>query len=205
MAPSRGKRSPDPAAREKLEAAVKELFSQEDFHHVNMRRIAQKTGLGLNTIYLQYESKERLLFHFLDGWIRDLDNRLAEHLQGLDDTKEKIRKTVWVILDFYEKNPDISTIVTMTMPFKTWMTDDTFKQKDLSVQIIGLLQEGRQRTVLDPDIPAELMFDILYAVIHRMVYMWLYLGKKERLTAKANLYFDIIWRAIRNPAAEKTA
>lgn len=45
-----------PEAKVKLEAAVKELFSQKDFHQVNMRCIAQKTGIGLNTIYTKLHS-----------------------------------------------------------------------------------------------------------------------------------------------------
>jgi len=189
----------NPETKIKLEAVVKELCSSKDFHQVNMRFIAQKTGIGLNTIYLHYESKERLLFSFINEWIQRLDNRLAEHLQGLEDVKEKLRKTIWVILDFYEKNPDIGTIVVMTVPFKTWMTDSTFKQKDLSMRIINLLKEGQEKGELDPGVPAELMFDILYGVIHRFVYIWLYLKRNESLTAKINLYFEILWRAIARP------
>jgi len=121
------------------------------------------------------------------------------------EVKEKIRKTIWVILDFYEKNPDIATIVIMTVPFKTWMTDSTFKQKDLSMRIIDLLREGQKNGKLDPGVPAEVMFDIVYGVIHRLVYIWLYLKKKEALTLDANMYFDIIWRAIENPGNKHVA
>jgi len=195
----------NPETKTRLEAVVKELFSSKDFHQVNMRHIAQKTGIGLNTIYLYYESKERLLFSFVDEWIRQLDSRLEEHLQGMAEVKEKIRKTIWVILDFYEKNPDIATIVIMTVPFKTWMTDSTFKQKDLSMRIIDLLREGQKNGKLDPGVPAEVMFDIVYGVIHRLVYIWLYLKKKEALTLDANMYFDIIWRAIENPGNKHVA
>jgi AcrR family transcriptional regulator len=193
----------DAETKARLEAAVKELFSQQDFHQVNMRCIAQKTGVGLNTIYMHYESKERLLFAFVNEWIQHLDNRLVEHLQGLEDVKEKIRKTIWVILDFYEKNPDIGIIVTMTVPFKTWMTDDTFKQKDLSMRVIDLLKEGQNKGVLDPGIPANFMFDILFGVIHRIVYIWLYLKQNESMTSKINMYFDTLWRAIENPETKK--
>ncbi len=188
-----------PEAKSRLEAAVKELFSRQDFHQVNMRQIAQKTGIGLNTIYMHYESKERLLFSFVDEWIQRLDHRLDEHLQGLEEIKEKIRKIIWVILDFYEKNPDIGTIVIITVPFRTWMTDATFKQKELAGRIITLLEEGRRKGILNARIPANFMFDILFGVIHRIVYIWLYLKKKESMTAKINMYFDVIWRAIENP------
>lgn len=193
----------DAETKARLEAAVKELFSQQDFHQVNMRCIAQKTGVGLNTIYMHYESKERLLFAFVNEWIQHLDNRLVEHLQGLEDVKEKIRKTIWVILDFYEKNPDIGIIVIMTVPFKTWMTDETFKQKDLSMRVIDLLKEGQNKGVLDPGIPANFMFDILFGVIHRIVYIWLYLKQNESMTSKINMYFDTLWRAIENPETKK--
>ena len=193
----------NPETKSKLETVVKELFSSKDFHQVNMRGIAQKAGIGLNTIYMHYESKERLLFAFINEWIQQLDNRLAEHLQGLEDVKEKIRKTMWVILDFYEKNPDIGTIVIMTVPLKTWMTDNTFKQKDLSMRIIDLFKEGQDKGCLDPDVPAELMFDILYGVIHRVVYIWLYLKQNDSMTAKTNMYFDIIWRAIEDPQSKR--
>ena len=193
----------DTETKARLEAEVKELFSQQDFHQVNMRCIAQKTGVGLNTIYMHYESKERLLFAFVNEWIQHLDNRLVEHLQGLEDVKEKIRKTIWVILDFYEKNPDIGIIVTMTVPFKTWMTDETFKQKELSMRVIDLLKEGQNKGMLDPGIPANFMFDILFGVIHRIVYIWLYLKQNESMTSKINMYFDTMWRAIENPEANK--
>jgi AcrR family transcriptional regulator len=203
MSQTNKKKMLDPATKAALEATVKELFSSKDFHQVNMRQIAQKTGIGLNTVYAHYESKERLLFSFVNEWIQRLDNQLVEHLQGLEDVKERIRKTIWVILDFYERNPDISTIVIMTVPLKTWMADETFKQKDLSTRIIDILREGQGKGLLDPNIAAEFMFDILYGAIHRFVYMWLYLKRKDSLTSYTNMYFDIIWRAIENPAAGK--
>jgi len=203
MGDSNSKKVLDPEVKSKLESAVKELFSQKDFHQVNMRCIAQKTGIGLNTIYLHYESKERLLFAFVNEWIQQIDHRLTEHLQGMEDVKEKIRKITWVILDFYEKNSDISTIVIMTVPFKTWMTDDTFKQKELATRIITLMEEGQKKGILNPAIPANFMFDILFGIIHRVVYIWLYLKQKESMTAKINMYFDAVWRAIENPDNKK--
>ena len=56
-----------------------------------MRQIAQKTGIGLNTVYMHHGSKERLLFSFINEWIRRLDNQLVEHLKGLEDVKERIK------------------------------------------------------------------------------------------------------------------
>ena len=86
------KKQLDAATKAKLEEVIKALFSQQDFHQVQMRSIAKKTGIGLNTIYLHYESKERLLFSFISDWIQALDDRVVEHLQGLEEVKERSGK-----------------------------------------------------------------------------------------------------------------
>ena len=198
---SESKKELDPKIRARLEPVVKELFSSNDFHQVNMRLIAKKTGIGLNTIYMNYESKEKLLFSFINDWILQLDSTVAEHLQGIEDAKEKIRKTIWVILNYYETSPEIANIVLLTVPFKTWMADKTFAQKDLSTRIIGLFREGQQKGALDPDIPPEVMFDFFYGAMHRLVYIWLYLKRKGSLVSNTNLYCDMIWRALARPGA----
>ncbi len=190
------KKKLDAATKAKLEEVVKALFSQQDFHQVQMRSIAKKTGIGLNTIYLHYESKERLLFSFIGDWIQALDDRVVEHLQGLEDVKEKIRKIIWVLLDFYDRNPDIGQILLFTVPFKTWSTDKTFSHKDLSSRIIAILREGQAKGALDTTIPAEFMFDVLYGVIHRSVYISFFKGEQEPLTSRIDLFHSVLWRAI---------
>jgi len=197
------KKTLDPELKSRLEMVMKELFSSNDFHQVNMRCIAEKTGMGLNTIYMHYESKERMLFAFINEWMHQLDQKVAEHLQGLEDTKEKIRKSIWSILDFYEKNPDIATIILVTMPFKTWMTDETFKQKDLFMRFIDLFREGQRKGDLNPKIPAEVMLNIFSGTLHRLLYMQMYLKKMDSLTSYTNLYCDIFWRALEDPSRTK--
>jgi AcrR family transcriptional regulator len=198
--PKSVKRKIDEETKARLETVVKNLFSQKDFHQVNMREIAKKAGVGLNTVYLYYESKERLLFSFIDEWNQGLDRRLEEHLQGLEDPKEKIRKIIWVLLDFYERNPDIGQILLLTVPFKTWSTDESFKAKNLFDRISAVFDDGRQKGVFDAGLSARCMFDVLFGIIHRTVYMWLYQDRSESLTSRAGLFYDILWRVIRKPA-----
>lgn len=65
-----------PEAKAKLETAVKELFSEKDFHQVNMPCIARKTGIGLNTRCMHYESIERLFFAFATEWVQCIGSNL---------------------------------------------------------------------------------------------------------------------------------
>lgn len=118
-----------PDVKERLEAAVLEIFSESDFHKASIRDVAKKAGVSFSTIYNHYGSKERLVFAFVDVWMGKLTDRIIDHLQGIEDLKEKLRKVFWVQVDYYERHPGLGRILFMTLPMKTWMVDETFKQK----------------------------------------------------------------------------
>ena len=104
----------------------------------NIRTVAKKAGISFTTIYKHYGSKEGLLFAFLNDWLGVLTDRMVDHLQGIEDLKEKLRKFFWVQLDYYEKNPGVGRIIFMTVPITTWMTDKTFAQE----KMIGLFMDN---------------------------------------------------------------
>ena len=112
-----------------IEESVIKLFSNGDFHQVSMRDFAREAGLSLGTIYKYFESKEVLLFTFLEIWLGDLTDRIIDHLQGMEDAEEKIRKIVWIQLEYYERHPGIAKIVFITVPLQTWMFHRTYEQK----------------------------------------------------------------------------
>lgn len=185
-----------PAIKERLEPVVLELFAGGDFHQVDMRTIAKQAGIGFSTIYRYYGSKEQLLFTFVDEWLDELIDRLMDHLQGLEEIKEKLRKIIWLQLDFYEKNPNVGRIIMMTVPLKTWMADETYKQVTMNRIFFGVLKEGQDKGILDPEIPTEMLLDILYAVVSRSFTMWVYRGQQTGLAEQTGKLFDIIWRGI---------
>jgi TetR/AcrR family transcriptional regulator, repressor of fatR-cypB operon len=63
---------------------------------VGLIEIARGANVSLQTIYKYYGSKEPLLFASLDAWLDKLAARMIDHLQGLSDYKEKLRKVFWV-------------------------------------------------------------------------------------------------------------
>src|SRR3546814_4572339 len=95
----------DAATKERIEQAVLDVFSEREFHRVGLIEIARAANVSLQTIYKYYGSKEALLFSSLDIWLGKLALRMIDHLQGIEDYKERLRKVFWVKLDFYEKKP----------------------------------------------------------------------------------------------------
>jgi AcrR family transcriptional regulator len=189
----------NPEIQQRLEKAVLEVFSHSDFHKASIRDIAEKAGVSFTTIYKHYESKERLVFAFVDIWMGKLTDRIVDHLQGIEDLKEKLRKVFWLQLDYYERHEGLGRIVFMTLPMKTWMADETFEQRRMMNLLINVLQEGQKEGILNNQVRAGTLLDFLMGFVQRSFFMWILRGKKESLSAQANVMFEMVWRGMSNP------
>ncbi len=193
----------NPEVRERLEKAVMEIFSTADFHKASIRVIAEKAGVSFTTIYKHYGSKERLLFAFVNIWMGELTERIADHLNGIEDLKEKLRKVFWLHLDYYERNEGLGRILFMTLPMQTWMTDESFDQKKRVNLIINVLKKGQQRGLINPNIRAGSLLDFMLGFIQRLFFMWIIRGKQESLVENAHNLFEMVWQGMANPAIIK--
>ena len=188
-----------PEVRRRLEAAALEVFSATDFHRASIREIAKKAGVSFASIYKYYDSKEGLLFSSLDTAFKGLCDRLIDHLQGISDLNEKLRKAVWVELDFYERNPEIGNILFLTIPFKKWMEDRTFKQEKFINVYLEVLRQGQRDGRLNPSVRPGIFLDFIHGLVQRRFIMWIYRGPKNKPTRDFDTFFEMLWRAISNP------
>lgn len=188
-----------PDIQERLGNAVMAIFSNSDFHQANIRDVAKKAGVSFSTIYHYYGSKERLLFSFVDIWLGELTDRIVDHLKGIENLKEKMRKVLWVQLDYYERRPGLGKILFMTLPMKTWMADETFQQKKMVNLYLDVLRKGQQEGILNPNVRAGVLLDFMLGLVQRSFFMWISRGCQEPLSAQAGTMFDMVWRAISNP------
>lgn len=194
--------SPDelnPEVLSRLEATVLDVFSKTDFHRANIREVAKKTGISFSTIYKYYGSKEGLVFSFIDNWLSELGDRMIDHLQGMEDVKEKLRKVLWLQLDYYERNPGVGRILFLTIPYEKWMADETYKQEKMFNIFLDVIRQGQKDGILNTKVRAGTLIDFMYGLIHRCFTMWLYRGQKESLARNTNMLFEIIWRGISKP------
>lgn len=188
-----------PEVSARLEQAVLDIFSHADFHKANIRDVAKKAGVSFSTIYKHFGSKERLVFAFVDIWLGKLTDRIVDHLQGIESLKEKLRKVLWLQLDYYERNPHLGRILFMTLPMATWMNDDTFKQKKMINLYLEVLKKGQDQGVLNPDVRAGVLLDFMLGMVQRSFAMWIQRGCQESLAAQSSALFDMIWRGIVHP------
>ncbi len=180
----------------RLERAVLDIFSNSDFHKASIRDIANNAGVSFTTIYKHYGSKERLVFAFVDIWMGKLTDRIIDHLHGIENLKEKLRKVFWLQLDYYERHEGLGRIVFMTLPMKTWMVDETFAQPRMMSLMIDVLRQGQEEGILNPNVRAGILLDFLMGFVQRSFFMWILRGKKESLANQANVMFEMVWQGM---------
>lgn len=186
----------DPATRERIEAAALDLFSQREFHRVKLINVARDARISLQTLYKYYGSKEVVLFASLDTWLGELATRMIDHLQGIENFEDRLRKVFWVLLDYFERHPKVAQIILSSVYLNTWGDDDTFRQPALMSVFLGVINDGRARGVLTREVDEIEISDFIWGVANRTVAMWLLRGRKKPLAAKAPAMFNMVWRAI---------
>ncbi|WP_245809260.1 TetR/AcrR family transcriptional regulator [Desulfamplus magnetovallimortis] len=185
-----------PEVSKRLEEAVLDIFSNSDFHKANIRDVAKAAGVSFSTIYKHFGSKEQLVFTFVDIWLSKLTERIVDHLQGIENLKEKLRKVLWLQLDYYERNPHLGRIIFMTLPMATWMADETFEQKKMITLYLDVLKKGQEEGVLNSKVRAGILLDFMMGLVQRSFVMWVKRGGEGSLAAQANELFEIVWCGI---------
>jgi len=192
----------NPQVLKRLEAPVLDIFSNSDFHKATMRDVSKRAGISFSTIYNYFGSKEKLLFTFVDISLGKLTNRIVDHLQGIEDLKEKIRKVFWLQLEYYERHPELGRILFMTVPMKTWMADETFVQRKMIGMFINTLRQGQKENILNGNVRAGVLLDLMMGFVQRSFVMWISRGQTYPLSTESNNLFEMVWRGISNPRAD---
>ncbi len=133
----------DPDTRHRIEDAARVLFAEREFHRVKLIDVARHARISLQTLYKYYGSKETVLFASLDTWLSTLARRMIDHLQGIENFRDRLRKVFWVLLDYFERNPEVAQIILSSVYLNTWREDDTFRQPQLMSVFLGVIEEGR--------------------------------------------------------------
>ncbi len=203
------KKSPKPQLpmpdklKERLYPAVLDLFSQKDFHQVQIREICKRSGLSPSTIYRYFASKEELLFTLLDQNISEIVALVRIHLQGLESTQEIFRKIFWISMDYYDRNPGVAITAFITVPMRTWMKESSYTKNDFLAVAKDLIQLGLKRREIDRRVQPEQIRDLYYMYCHRQIQLWYYHGMKWKLVDTIPRFFGLFWKTIVAPRPAK--
>ena len=188
-----------PDTRRRIERAVLAIFAEREFYRVGLIEVARASSVSLQTIYKYYGSKEALLFSCLDARLSELAARMIDHLQGIADYKERLRKTFWVVLDYFEQNPQVAQLILSSVYVNTWRKHANYQNPLLFGTFMKVLADGRGRGILNDAVDEKILLDYIFGILARLVQTHVHRGNGNALTANANTYFEMLWRAIATP------
>lgn len=185
---------PDTLAR--IEKAVLDLFSNRDFHEVSLIDVAKAANVSLQTIYKYFGSKEVLVYAMLDVMLGRLAERMLDHLQGIDDARERLRKTFWVTLDYMDKHPAVMMLLFTAVPVSRHKNIRIYESPELMGAFLGVFKDGQARGVLNNKVSSKILMDVFMGIIGRVVLMHIVRGEKRPLIDQFDELFHILWRAM---------
>ena len=180
----------------RIEAAVLALFSSRDFHEVTLLDVAKEARVSLQTIYKYFGSKEVLVYAMLDVMLGRLAERMIDHLQGIDDARERLRKTFWVTLDYMDKHPAVMMLLFTAVPVSRHQNIRIYESPELMGAFLGVFKDGQSRGVLNKRVSAKVLLDVFMGIIGRVVLMHIVRREKRPLIDQFDELFHIVWRAL---------
>lgn len=183
----------------RIEKAVLSLFSQRDFHEVSLLDVAKAANVSLQTIYKYFGSKEVLVYAMLDVMLGRLAERMIDHLQGIDDARERLRKTCWVTLDYMDKHPAVMLLLFTAVPVSRHRHIRVYESPELMGAFLGVFKDGQARGVLNNQVSHKVLLDVFMGIVGRVVLMHIVRGEQQPLVAQFDALFGILWRAMSMP------
>ena len=181
---------------QRIEDAVLNLFSQRDFHEVSLMDVARTARVSLQTIYKYFGSKEVLVYAMLDVMLGRLAERMLDHLQGIDDVRERLRKTCWVTLDYMDKHPAVILLLFTAVPVSRHSQIAIYESPELMGAFRGVLKDGQARGVLNHRVSSKILLDVFMGIIGRVILMHVVRGERRPLIEQFDEPFCIVWRAM---------
>lgn len=186
----------DPQVRARIEWAAVQVFARQEFHQVTLQEIARAAQCSLQTLYRYYGSKEALLSACLHHGLEQLAERMLDHLAGIDTYRDRLSKVFWVVLDFFDRNPQMGRMMINSVYPGRWGSDTTPGQQRLTELFLSVLHEGQQQGILNDRVATPILLDFFYGVLLRISQMHLLRGREGRMADQHGVLFDMLWRAI---------
>ncbi|MDN5566693.1 MAG: TetR/AcrR family transcriptional regulator [Psychrobacter sp.] len=186
------------ATLDKIEKAVRQLFATSEASEVTMMQIASAANVSLQTLYKYFGDKQTVLYTIMDIVLGRLAIRIMDHLQGIDSVKDRLRKTLWVCLDFVDTQPD-AVMVLSTVSISRFHNIAIYENKELIDAFLSVLADGQERGVLNDKVPLYILFDVFMGFINRLGIMHILRKTDRPINTDFDTLFEMLWRSMAKP------
>jgi len=151
--------------RQEILDAARELFVQEGYENVSMRRIAEKIEYSPTTIYLYFDDKVSLLYAICEETFARLAKRMETIAKDADDPVRALKKGCRAYVDFGLKYPNHYKVTFINHPEHP--RDD---KRHLKEQSMGMRAYGNLRAAVEACIKAKKFRETNVDAVTQMVW-----------------------------------
>jgi TetR/AcrR family fatty acid metabolism transcriptional regulator len=188
--------------KEEIIRAAANLFSKKSYHDVTMDDIAEKVGVAKGTIYLYFDSKEKLYLEIMEETYEEIESILEKETAKGDPAPVKLKKVLALIFKFYLQNLDVLRILSRD---ETHLIREHYEfTEHWRLRRIKLYQKILEKGINEGSFRpsnTELTALIIFGLVRSV--MFYYKGEKSAESI-ADEVFSMISEGILAPGYEKT-
>ncbi len=179
--------------------AAGELFLEQGYDHFSMRKLAERIGYSVATLYLYFKDKDDLLFTVVDDGFVRFGRRLVEAAASSDDPWTRLIALSQAYITFGLHNPVYYQLMFM------WRADFLLQtragEQKPRFEAFGVLQDAVQYAMdmgaMKPG-DAQSYSDVLWATMHGIVSLAMNMSffDEERVHKLTNAAREMIFKAL---------
>lgn len=155
---------------DRMTAIIKEattVFAKKGYKAATIGEISNEVSLSEATIYNHFKNKEEILLCIPIFFWNQLFEVLDEHLQGIKNPEEKLRRFVWGYLWWAQKNPDFMRVYILEIQsIPDYYYSKAYElYRTLESIPINILEQGIELQIFRNDIDPELFKGFLLGTI----------------------------------------
>jgi AcrR family transcriptional regulator len=135
------------ALRQDILDAARELFVNEGYENVSMRRVAEKIEYSPTTIYLYFEDKAALLYAICEETFAKLAKRMETITKDSQDPIAALKSGCRAYVDFGLKNPNHYKVTFINHPQHPRDDQRHMKEASMGMKCYGNLRAGVEACV----------------------------------------------------------
>jgi AcrR family transcriptional regulator len=155
--------------RQEILDAARELFVNEGYENVSMRRIAEKIEYSPTTIYLYFEDKTELFFAICEETFAKLSRKLEKISKECSDPVECLRRGCYSYVDFGLKHPNHYKLTFINHPNIAGKKEHYLREDSEGMQAFAHMKQAVQECIDQKrlrETDAAAVAQALWAIIH---------------------------------------
>ncbi|MCX5853770.1 MAG: TetR/AcrR family transcriptional regulator [Deltaproteobacteria bacterium] len=179
------------------------IFSAKGFYNTTMAEIADASGFAIGTLYLFFESKEKLYTAMINEKLDLMYSEIRGAVNGVEKTIDKIEMLVRAHFYFVENNVDICNLLIRGEGMTLSMGNTVLRDKIIADYVShidfieGIMHRGIEMKSLKV-MESRIMALAILGIIRSFFYDWMLSKKETPLGDKVDPVLDIFLKGVKS-------